>query len=111
MEPYQDRQFAQELADVRVPYGEAPLQVGYNATTRGTWDTPGIQQTTTYPPAGIEYTPYRTPTTNPSGTSGGALLNFKHAGRCTDYQHYFECRHEQVCDCGKTSRVTVADGL
>lgn len=31
--------------------------------------------------------------------------------RCARDQHFFECRHETNCDCGKTARVPVPEGL
>lgn len=31
--------------------------------------------------------------------------------RCSRDQHFFECKHELNCECGKTSRVEVAAGL
>ena len=53
-----------------------------------------------------DYVPY------PS-TSGGAGIGqgIGQKGWCTGDSHFYACKHETVCTCGKTGRITVAPGL
>ena len=53
-----------------------------------------------------DYVPY-------SSTSGGGGIGqlIGQKGFCTGDSHYYACKHEQICTCGKTGRITVAPGL
>lgn len=42
---------------------------------------------------------------------GGIGQGIGQKGWCTGDSHFYACKHETVCTCGKTGRITVAPGL
>lgn len=71
-------------------------------TTEGGWANPvqtGYQTNLTVRDA-RDYQLDPPPTTAYPGAYGGASIN-----RCSPDSHRFACRHENVCECGRTQRL------
>jgi hypothetical protein len=39
-----------------------------------------------------------------AGSTGSAACCAKPIGRCSDIVHFFTCKHERFCECGKVER-------
>ena len=108
----------EETLNETVRTGVAQQELGATAAALGTeyWYQPTatIPTATLNAPTPMDYPPvagvYRgDPAARNPYQYQGTELGLIH--RCSQNNHYFECKHEMYCYCGKTARVDVEKGL